>query len=333
MLESSLSGCPIHLLAAPSAGDQPAGALLLCVCQLNYNAKTERLEGEQMKYSAEAFSLAGDQYLGRSYDEMDCQKFMEICMRDVGLMMDLGGSNSWYREVKKNGWVGTPEECMKIFGQIPKGALLFIRDEVGPKTPKKFRNDGIGDITHIGIKTGRGDGAIHSSHSKGGVVTSVFKDKTIKNGGWNRVGLYNRFDYTKSVNWLLDHMGIGEDPDQKKEEEPMTVTVYAGNGKPVNFRKSPSESGERIDKIPVGTEAELLGSQGDWSMIRIDGKTGWMKTEFLVADDSQIPDEPDPGGQSGSDQVALYFTVDELAQLLPVLEKTVEQIVNKVGRG
>lgn len=286
-----------------------------------------------MKYSAEAFSKAGDQYLGRSYEEMDCQAFVERCMKDVGLKMDLGGSNSWFREVRKNGWTGTPEECMKIFGQIPKGALLFILEPVNAKTPAKFRTDGIGDATHIGIKTGRGDGAIHSSHSKGGVVTSVFKDKTIKNGGWNRVGLYNRFDYGKSVNWMLDHMGIGEDPDQKKEEEPMTVTVYAGNGKPVNFRKSPSESAERIGKIPNGTEAELLGSQGDWSMIRINGQTGWMMTKFLVADDSQIPDEPDPGGQAGSDQVALYFTVEELAQLLPVLEKAVEQIVNKVGRG
>ena len=191
-----------------------------------------------MKYSAEAFSKAGDQYLGRSYEEMDCQAFVERCMKDVGLKMDLGGSNSWFREVRKNGWTGTPEDCMKIFGQIPKGALLFILEPVNAKTPAKFRTDWIGDATHIGIKTGRGDGAIHSSHSKGGVVTSVFKDKTVKNGGWNRVGLYNRFDYGTSVNWMLDHMGIGEDPDQKKEEEPMTVTVYAGNGKPVNFRKA-----------------------------------------------------------------------------------------------
>ena len=62
-----------------------------------------------MKYSAVEFSLAGDKYLGRSYEEMDCQAFVERCMRDVGLKMDLGGSNSWYREVMKNGWVGTPE--------------------------------------------------------------------------------------------------------------------------------------------------------------------------------------------------------------------------------
>ena len=51
-----------------------------------------------MKISAIDFSLAGDKYLGRSYEEMDCQAFVEKCMADVGYRRDLGGSNSWYRE-------------------------------------------------------------------------------------------------------------------------------------------------------------------------------------------------------------------------------------------
>ena len=48
-----------------------------------------------MKISAIDFSLAGDKYLGRSYEEMDCQAFVEKCMADVGYRRDLGGSNSW----------------------------------------------------------------------------------------------------------------------------------------------------------------------------------------------------------------------------------------------
>ena len=143
-----------------------------------------------MKISGLEFSMAGDKYLGRSYEEMDCQAFVEKCMADVGYPRDLGGSNSWYRECMKNGWVGSPEECTNEFGSVPKGALLFILEPVGAKTPAKFRNDGVGDATHMGIVTGRGDGAIHSSKSRGGVVTSKFKGKTIPNGGWNRVGCW-----------------------------------------------------------------------------------------------------------------------------------------------
>ena len=119
-----------------------------------------------MKYSAEEFSQAGDQFLGRSYEEMDCQELVERMMAVVGYKRDLGGSNSWFRECMRNGWTGTPEECVKLFGEVPKGAMIFIWEPVSAGTPEKFRNDGIGDLTHIGIKTGRGDGAIHSSSSR-----------------------------------------------------------------------------------------------------------------------------------------------------------------------
>lgn len=307
------------------------------------------------KIDAVAFSWAGDKYLGRSYEEMDCQAFVEKCMSDCGLRMDLGGSNSWYREVMRNGWTGTPEECVRVFGQIPKGALLFILEKVGLKTPEKFRHDGIGDATHIGIKTGRGEGAIHSSYSRGCVAESKFKDKTIPDGGWNRVGLYDRFDYGKSVNWLLEHIGIGEAPqtETKKEGKSMNATVTAPkSGQTVNLRKKPD--GDLVERIPDGTEAELTGrtktgrNGEEWAEVTAAGKTGWMMAKFLIADDSAIPAE-DPDDfvagdacgdddacdldQDGSEKVALYFTVEELAALLPILEKAVEQIVDKVGRG
>ena len=146
-----------------------------------------------MKIDAAVFSLAGDKYLGRSYSEMDCQAFVERCMADCGYRKDLAGSNAWYRECLSSGWAGTPEECLKAFGLIPKGALLFILEQDG-KEPAKYRGDGIGNASHIGIKTGRGKGAIHSSSSRGCVAESEFHDKTVRNGGWNRVGLLNAFD-------------------------------------------------------------------------------------------------------------------------------------------
>ena len=62
-----------------------------------------------------------------------------------------------------------------------------------------------------------------------------------------------------------------------------------------------------------------------------------MMTEFLEADDSGLPDEDfgtgDLDDQDGSEKVALYFTVDELSAALPFLDKMVDQIAAKVGRG
>ena len=84
---------------------------------------------------------------------------------------------------------------------IPNGAFLFILEQDGGE-PAKYRADGIGNASHMGIKTGIGEGAIHSSKSRGCVCTSVFRDKSI-NGGWNRVGLWDAIDYGGTVNGRL----------------------------------------------------------------------------------------------------------------------------------
>ena len=136
---------------------------------------------------------AGFRYLGTSYSQMDCQAFVEQCLRDCGLDRNLAGSNAWFREVMKNGAIMTPEECVRELGKVPAGAFLFILNQDG-KEPAKYRPDGLGNASHIGLCTGRGEGAIHSSVSRGCVAESKFKGKTIS-GGWNRVGLWNWVSY------------------------------------------------------------------------------------------------------------------------------------------
>lgn len=137
----------------------------------------------------------GFKYIGTPYSTMDCQAFVEKCLADCGLRWDLAGSNAWYREVIKNGWVGSPEACVREYGKVPEGAFLFILLHNG-KEPEKYKPDGLGNASHIGLCTGsRGKGAIHSSSSKGCVAESEFHGKTIPNGGWNMVGLWNKVDY------------------------------------------------------------------------------------------------------------------------------------------
>ena len=260
-----------------------------------------------LKYNAEEFSKVGDKYLGRPYSEMDCQKFVETCMADVGLRMDLPGSNAWYRKMS---WVGSPEECVRRFGSVPKGALLFILEKDG-KEPAKYRGDGIGNASHIGIKTGRGDGAIHSSSSRGCVAQSKFRDKTIPNGGWNRVGLWDRFSYGTTVDWHLGHngghngdqeQGKTENDDQgdekmqenKTENRPLSDfgTVAAPSGSTVNLRKK--KGGALLDRIPIGTEVEILAYGAEWCKVKAGRRVGYMMTRFINVGDS-IPGEEPPG--------------------------------------
>ena len=149
--------------------------------------------------TALSVSLQGDKYIGTPYSVYDCQGFVEKCLSDAGLQKDLAGSNAWYREMT---WRGTPEQCVAEFGYIPKGAFLFIVVHDGGE-PSSYQ-DNLGNANHIGIYTGRGKGAIHSSFSKQGVYESYFECATIPGGGWNMVGLWKELDYgNDAVNLYL----------------------------------------------------------------------------------------------------------------------------------
>ena len=295
-----------------------------------------------MKYDAVSFSFAGDKYLGRPYSEMDCQAFVERCMADVGLRMNLAGSNAWYREVMKHGWVGSPEECMKTFGQIPKGALLFILKQDG-REPEKYKGDGIGNSSHIGICIQRHDGAINSSSSRGCVCYSKFANKSI-NGGWNRVGLYDKFTYGKSIDWVLEHGGGSPpDDDQKDEVVPLQGKVTAQTGGTVNLRKT--KDGDLLERIPIGTPVTVLDYGTDWCKVTVKGLTGWMMTQFIELDGEVTPgeDEPiapdpseseDPGDFEPVDgMVTLKVSAEDAAAAYQFFKKICDQILEQVGRG
>jgi hypothetical protein len=250
---------------------------------------------------------------------------------------------------------------MKQFGSVPKGALLFIMEPVGPKTPAKFRNDGVGDATHMGIVTGRGDGAIHSSKSRGGVVTSKFKGKTIPNGGWNRVGLLDVFEYGTDKSqgtYLADSSETSQTsyvpvtrPSGKleeQEERTMKVIIQAENGGAVKLRqgKDPKKKEYAVwEEYPSGTKAEVLKHGETWSRIRVGNRTGWMMTEFLVTDDSGIPAEqalPESGElrvESGELFQSEEFRVESgdeegmLGEVYRVLRDLCEKIETVIGEG
>lgn len=262
--------------------------------------------------SAWEMAKAGCKYLGVPYEQKDCQAFVEACLKDVGIHKDLAGSNAWLREMT---WYGTPEACKQKFGEIPKGAFLYILEQDG-KEPAKYMGDGVGNASHIGIKTGmtgrqmielgraesgkaiadtlnKGDGAIHSSQSRGHVVTSTFKDKTIR-GGWNCVGLWDKLDYGEKINAIL--RGSASEGTARDESDIMTPigegTVFAPTGTTVKMRARPSTGCARYWDVPIGEKVSILKT-GDWARIFWNGRPGYMKSEFIHTDESLATIEPE----------------------------------------
>ena len=270
---------------------------------------------------------AGFQYLGVPYSQMDCQAFVEKCLSDCGIHKDLRGSNAWYRECMKHGWVGSPEECVKEYGTVPTGTFLFILEHDGGEEKVGY-HDGLGNASHIGIVTHKGKGALHSSQSKGCVCESEFHDKTIKNGGWNQVGLWlDEIDY-----------GIDEYPDPRPKpepEEPDMAIVIADNGKTVKMRLKPSTDCNMYWDVPIGSEvivdewdAKEDKKGNKWSKITWDNKMGYMMTKFLEPE-NEVEPEPDQGDKSNLYTVVIPFLplyqADALLEKYPGAYKGVER--------
>lgn len=253
-----------------------------------------------MKPTAEELIRAAPAFLGTPYSRMDCQAFVEAALRKIGIDENLAGSNAWYRHMT---WTGTPEECKASFGRIPPGAFLFILSDNG-KEPEKYKPDGIGNASHIGIYTGLtgaemvklakdagvvgaagfdfGNGAIHSSQKHQSVCTSSFSGRTIS-GGWNRVGLWDKLGYDIDIDW--------------KGDDTMMAKVNGPDGETVFLRPRPTTKASFICRVPSGATVEVLSQSGDWSYVRWDQDEkntyqGYMMSQFLTP----IADQPNEDG-------------------------------------
>ena len=250
------------------------------------------------KVSALLFAQEGDQYIGRSYEDIDCQELAELMLRGVGIQKNLRGSNAWFRAMT---WTGTPEECRKVYGEIPVGAFLFIWDGNGGEKQRGY-SDGLGNASHMGVYIGRMGGAIHASQTRGCVAYSEFKGRSIR-GGWNRVGLWDWMDYGERINGILAGNPSGADappsyregregvqgaiakPPAGKEVKTMTerdMIVTADSGTTVNLRAKADIGGALVCRIPLG-ETVLASPVGDgtWSAVTWGIRNGYMMTKFL----------------------------------------------------
>lgn len=234
----------------------------------------------------------GDRYVGTPYKTMDCQAFIERCLRDVGIRMDLAGSNAWFRAMT---WTGCPEECKKVFGRIPIGALLYIwADDDGEK--KRGYHDGLGNASHIGIYIGRNDGAIASSSARQMVQYSKFAGKTI-NGGWNRVGLWDAMSYGADIDSKLQTL--------KKGTNQMTALpgayIKSANGLGAVLREKNSSSSKAMTTIPDGEVVGIIEQLDRRSKVQYRDQIGYVLNTLInygvpedgaVADDRAESDEP-----------------------------------------
>lgn len=145
---------------------------------------------------ARAATLAA--HVGYTYDELDCQAFVEHCVRQAGGRMDYLGTNDMARRAT---WLGTLDEA-RAQGRLVPGAGLLIREATEANLPARYTGDGLGDFSHVGLYVGenaltdtdkngrrRACDVVHSSATMGRVAGSTLQN------GWTHALWFSEIDY------------------------------------------------------------------------------------------------------------------------------------------
>lgn len=245
--------------------------------------------------------------VGYTYDELDCQAFIEHCARQAGGAMDYLGTNDMARRAA---WLGTLSQA-QAEGRLVPGAGLLIREETEANLPARYASDGLGDFSHAGLyvgpdaltdtdKTGRmrSCDAVHSSATMGRVAGSTLQN------GWTHVLWFPEIDYGASggtgnaaagagttVTGATGTGGTGAGANTTTGGTPgagatgapgittptptltagtvptVYATVVSPDGGPVKLRKSASAEETLYWLVGAGARVLVERTEGAWSLI------------------------------------------------------------------
>ena len=241
-------------------------------------------------------------HVGYTYEEMDCQAFIEHCVRQAGGSMDYRGSNDMARGAA---WLGTLSQA-RAQGRLVPGAGVLIREETEENLPTRYAGDGLGDFSHVGLYVGenaltdvdkngnaRSCDVVHSSATMGRVAGSTLAN------GWTHVLWFPEIDYGNEAGVGVDHEADSGDvadggmdmSDELTAGTPATsvkryAVVVSPDGGPVKLRKSASAEETLYWLVNAGARVQVERERDGWALIRAictDGHTrrAYMMSHFL----------------------------------------------------
>lgn len=77
------------------------------------------------------------------------------------------------------------------------------------------------------------------------------------------------------------------------------TSMYVSSSNGINLREGPGTGYKTVESIPNGTRVRVVSSDGEWSKVQYDGKTGYVSSQFLTEDK---PENRGSSDWSGSDK-------------------------------
>lgn len=238
-------------------------------------------------------------HVGYTYDEMDCQAFVEHCVRQAGGSMDYLGTNDMARRAA---WLGTLDEA-RAHGRLVPGAGVLIREETEENLPARYAGDGLGDFSHVGLYVGedaltdvdkngnaRSCDVVHSSATMRRVAGSTLAN------GWTHVMWFQEIDYGNDAGLGVDQgvdsgdvaNGGMDMSDELTAGTPATTVkqyavVVSPDGGPVKLRKSASTEETLYWLVNAGARVQVERERDGWALIRAICTDGHTRRAYMMA--------------------------------------------------
>ena len=265
---------------------------------------------------ARAATLAA--HVGYTYDELDCQAFVEHCVRQAGGRMDYLGTNDMARRAA---WLGTLDEA-RAQGRLVPGAGLLIREATEANLPARYAGDGLGDFSHVGLYVGenaltdtdkngrrRACDVVHSSATMGRVAGSTLQN------GWTHALWFSEIDYAVTAGagagadgTNADGTGAGTGGTGTGEVTSGTnagstgagtgttsapgltagavpaayATVTSPDGGPVKLRKSASRGESLYWLVGAGARVRVERTRDGWSLVTALCTDGYTRRAWMM---------------------------------------------------
>ena len=239
-------------------------------------------------------------HVGYTYEDMDCQAFIEHCARQAGGAMDYLGTNDMARRAA---WLGTLAQA-RAQGRLVPGAGVLIREETEENLPARYAGDGLGDFSHVGLYVGEGAltdtdkngrmrscDVVHSSATMGRVAGSTLAN------GWTHVLWFPEIDYGNEAGLGVDQgAGIDQGVDDGGTSVGDGLTagapaagaeryamVVSPDGGPVKLRKSASAEETLYWLVNAGARVQVERERDGWALIRAICTDGYTRRAYMMA--------------------------------------------------
>lgn len=238
-------------------------------------------------------------HVGYTYEEMDCQAFIEHCVRQAGGSMDYRGSNDMARGAA---WLGTLSQA-RAQGRLVPGAGVLIREETEENLPARYAGDGLGDFSHVGLYVGEGAlcdtdkngnarscDVVHSSATMGRVAGSTLQN------GWTHVMWFSEIDYGNDAGLGVDQgADSGDVADGGIDiSDGLTAGVHAtstkhyavvvtSDGGPVKLRKSASQQEPMYWLVNHAARVLVERERDGWALVTAICTDGYTRRAYMMS--------------------------------------------------